>query len=605
VQTTSFFSGLSADERDLVLSRLSPRRFPAESILLAEGDGPSLMYAILDGTADILIHDRGGKLHRITSVGKGDTVGEMSLLTGDPVSATVRATSDIEVMMLTEVDLERALELFPALYRNLGAILSERLAQSNRRILRERAGVVTTLIDRGAPPILGYALACSVAWHARKSTVLLRVADGDVPDALAALGSSMDAPDSFPIPGFSARHDPAPGARLFFATTTGAFAPERRDLTIQLLRESFDYVILQYAGIEPPESPATRTLMLVSTGTTIPRLTSGGNWSTIQAWDGSSKLFGANTSGVLRVPELTSHDERAIATGRLPNSSHAGGALGWAARDLTRLKVGLALGAGSIKGYAHVGVLRALERLGLPIDCLAGTSVGAAVGATYALGHSPEQVAEMLDNVGGSAFRLKLPTSSVLSMSGVRDGVQRVGGNSRFEDLPKPLGIVAADIASGSEVIFTRGLLWPAVLASMAIPGIYPPQRIGDHLLVDGGVLNPVPSSVAAGLGADMVIAVKLASRNVSEPLDIEGEEIGGKSISVVQAIMRAIEMMQGKIVTDTANAATILIEPDFGSLSGWGLRSFKQGRRYIEAGEAAAEAALPRLAATLPWLRS
>ena len=82
-------------------------------------------------------------------------------------------------------------------------------------------------------------------------------------------------------------------------------------------------------------------------------------------------------------------------------------------------------------------------------------------------------------------------------MAGVREGVQRVGGNSRFEDLPKPLGIVSADIASGREVIFTRGLLWPAVLASMAIPGIYPPQRIGEHILVDGGVLKRRLSLVA------------------------------------------------------------------------------------------------------------
>jgi len=143
------------------------------------------------------------------------------------------------------------------------------------------------------------------------------------------------------------------------------------------------------------------------------------------------------------------------------------------------------------------------------------------------------------------------------------------------------------------------------VLASMAIPGIYPSQRIREHVLVDGGVLNPVPSSVAAGLGADMVIAVKLATRDDADPLELESGMIEGKSISVVQAIMRSIEMMQGKIVTNTANAATILIEPNFGESGGWGLRSFKQGRRLIDAGEASAEAALPRLEATLPWLRA
>lgn len=599
MEPTSFFSGISSDERAAILSRLTPRRFPADSILLAEGDGPSLMYAILDGSAEILIRDRSGKLHRIAGVGAGDTVGEMSLLTGDPISATVRATSDISVAVLTEIELSRILEEYPALYRNLGALLSERLAQSNRRMLRERAGVVTTLLTRRAPVLLSYALAGSVAWHSRKPTALVRIASGEPPEMLARLGQHISSADDLQAP-----EQPNGGAKLLLATTDGPLAGERRAQTIQRLQELFDHVLVEYIDHEPPDvsGPALR---LVSPSETAPRPTTGERWNTIQAWNNAGRQHGADASGVLRIPELTAADEDALSGGWLPYTTPAGAALGWAARDLTKLKVGLALGAGSIRGYAHVGVLRVLERLGLPIDCLAGTSIGAAVASTYALGNGPERLAEVLDDVGSSAFRLTLPRNSVLSMSGVREGVQRVGGNARFEDLPRPLGVVAADIVTGREIVFTRGLLWPAVLASMAIPGIYPSQRIGEHVLVDGGVLNPVPSSVAAGLGADMVIAVKLATRDDAEPMEIEGREIEGKSISVVQAIMRAIEMMQGKIVTDTANAATILIEPDFGESAGWGLRSFKQGRRYIDAGEAAAEAALPRLEATLPWLRA
>ena len=598
MESTSFFSGITADERAAILSRMTPRRFPAGSILLAEGDGPSLMYAILDGSADILIRDRSGQHHRIASVSAGDTVGEMSLLTGDPISATVRAASDISVAVLTELELQRILEDYPVLYRNLGALLSERLAQSNRRMLRERAGVVTTMLARQAPALLGYALASSVAWHARKSTVLARVASGEPPDMLARLGQRINSADDLQAP-----EQPDGGVKLMLATTDGAFAIERRALTIQRLQQLFDHVLIEYVDHDPPET-ANQTLHLVGTNTTVPLSTSGERWSTIQAWNDFGRQHGADAGGVLRVPELTAADEDALAGGWLPYTTPAGAALGWAARDLTKLKVGLALGAGSIRGYAHVGVLRVLERIGLPIDCLAGTSIGAAVASTYALGHGPERLSEVLDDVGSSAFRLTLPRNSVLSMSGVREGVQRVGGNARFEELTRPLGVMAADIVTGREIVFTRGLLWPAVLASMAIPGIYPSQRIGEHVLVDGGVLNPVPSSVAASLGADMVIAVKLATRDDAEPLALEAGVIEGKSISVVQAIMRSIEMMQGKIVTDTANAATILIEPNFGESGGWGLRSFKQGRRFIDAGEASAEAALPRLEATLPWLR-
>jgi NTE family protein len=599
METTSFFSGLTSDERATILGRLTPRRFPADSILLAEGDGPSLMYAILDGSADILIRDRSGKLHRIASVGTGDTVGEMSLLTGDPISATVRATSEISVAVLTEIELQRILEDYPVLYRNLGALLSGRLAESNRRTLRERAGVVTTLVTQRAPALLGYALAGSVAWHTRKPTVYVRVASSEPPGLLARLGRRIDSNDDLQPP-----ERPDDGAKVLLASTERAFGAEQRGQTIQRLQEIYDHVLIEYVDHAPPEAGG-RTIRLISPSETTPRLTPGERWNAIQAWNNAGRQHGADAGGVLRVPEMTTADADALAGGWLPYTTPAGAALGWAARDLTKLKVGLALGAGSIRGYAHVGVLRVLERIGLPIDCLAGTSIGAAVASTYALGHGPDRLAEVLDDVGSSAFRLTLPRSSVLSMSGVRDGVQRIGGNARFEDLTRPLGVVAADIVTGREIVFTRGLLWPAVLASMAIPGIYPSQRIGEHVLVDGGVLNPVPSSVAASLGADMVIAVKLATRDDADPLELESGMIEGKSISVVQAIMRSIEMMQGKIVTNTANAATILIEPNFGESGGWGLRSFKQGRRLIDAGEASAEAALPRLEATLPWLRA
>jgi NTE family protein len=147
--------------------------------------------------------------------------------------------------------------------------------------------------------------------------------------------------------------------------------------------------------------------------------------------------------------------------------------------------------------------------------------------------------------------------------------------------------------------VFRRGPVWRALLASMSIPGIYPPQRFGRFLLVDGGVLNPVPSNVAAAMGADVVIAVKLAWQY---PQSVE--KAPGRTPSVIETILRSFEAMEHRLSADTAAAATIQIEPVFPDPAGMGLRRFRRGRRYEPYGEAAAEAALPRITAALPWLR-
>jgi NTE family protein len=191
----------------------------------------------------------------------------------------------------------------------------------------------------------------------------------------------------------------------------------------------------------------------------------------------------------------------------------------------------------------------------------------------------------------------------VLSNNGLRASLQVVGQDKRIEDLQTPLAITAADITSGREIVFRRGLLWPAVLASMALPGVYPPQCIGPYTLVDGGVLNPVPSNVAADMGADTVIAVRLAARSGLGADYPESRESAGRVPTMYHTITRSIEMMQSKISADTAAAATILIEVNFEDVARVGLRRWAEGRRYIPLGEAAVEAALPRMIAALPWI--
>jgi NTE family protein len=222
----------------------------------------------------------------------------------------------------------------------------------------------------------------------------------------------------------------------------------------------------------------------------------------------------------------------------------------------------------------------------------------------YALGYRPEALADAMDRVSAASVRPTFPLRSLLSSSGMRAGLRRLDVRARFEDMPVPLAIVGADVVTGQEVVFRRGLLWQAVLASQSIPGIFPPQPIGPYMVVDGGVINPVPTNVLAQMGADIVIGVRLASAPPAAAVEAEAVEASGRAPSVLQTILRSIDIMQSKISIESAAAATILIEPVLENSPGMGLRSFRQGRRYIAVGEAAAAAALPRITAALPWLR-
>ncbi len=180
-----------------------------------------------------------------------------------------------------------------------------------------------------------------------------------------------------------------------------------------------------------------------------------------------------------------------------------------------RLKIGLALGSGAARGWAHIGVLRALEEVGIEPDIICGTSIGAAVGAAY--------LTDQLDELQAWAQKM-----GWLGMLGIIDLTFRRGGlvaaekaferfyndrtDVRIEDLPRPFAAVATDLSTGREIWLRDGPLLPAVLASAAMPGLFPAVRHDHHWLVDGALVNPVPVSLCRALGADVVVAVNLNS---------------------------------------------------------------------------------------------
>ncbi|NMH61041.1 patatin-like phospholipase RssA [Alteromonas ponticola] len=179
------------------------------------------------------------------------------------------------------------------------------------------------------------------------------------------------------------------------------------------------------------------------------------------------------------------------------------------------MKIGLALGAGAARGWTHIGVIEALEKIGVPIDVVSGCSIGAYVGAAYTSGRLQEL----------KEWSCSLTEWQVLSLMGVGWGRGGLATGDKvfkklseefcaptFEEMNKPLAVVATDLYSGREVVFKRGDVGTSIQASCAIPGLFSPVPYDDRWLVDGAVVNPVPVNLCRQMGADFVIAVNLDS---------------------------------------------------------------------------------------------
>lgn len=220
---------------------------------------------------------------------------------------------------------------------------------------------------------------------------------------------------------------------------------------------------------------------------------------------------------------------------------------------MARKKIGLALGGGVAKGLGHIGVIRALLELGVPIDCVAGTSSGSVVGALLAAAMTPDQIEAI-----AKATRWRDLVKPVIPRLGLLDGgrlehlLVKVLGDRRIEDLALPFACVATDIVTGEEVVIRTGPLAPAIRASCSMPGFFTPVEIDGRLLVDGGVVDNVPVDVARSLGADFVIAVDVSGRIDATPFNR----------NILGVLLRSYEIMLHEKRAIEAKGASVLIQP-------------------------------------------
>lgn len=177
------------------------------------------------------------------------------------------------------------------------------------------------------------------------------------------------------------------------------------------------------------------------------------------------------------------------------------------------MEIILALGGGGIKGVAHIGLLDCLDQAGIKVRAIAGSSIGGLIGAVYAAGYSPKEITAILESLNPNRFYTRLPGDgpSLLGYTGLAEALVEMLGNTEFGDLKIPFACSAVNIRNRQEIILAEGRVVDAVLATIAVPGIFPPKIRGEEELIDGAILNPVPVGLARSLNPGLpVVAVVL-----------------------------------------------------------------------------------------------
>lgn len=246
-------------------------------------------------------------------------------------------------------------------------------------------------------------------------------------------------------------------------------------------------------------------------------------------------------------------------------------------------RLGLALGGGAARGFAHIGVIQVLEENGIKVDLVAGTSAGSLVAALYASGKGGKEMQTLAEGMDeGAITDWSFPLRGLIRGEALARFIRDKTAGRGIEQMALPLGIVATDLSDGSAILFRSGDTGTAVRASSAVPAVFQPVKIGQREYVDGGLVAPVPVRFAREMGAQFIVAVDITSPPEKDP---PGDAF--------RMLMQTFSIMGRSINTFELRDADVVIRP---RLDGVGSADFTARRRAIQAGREAAQAMLPLL---------
>ncbi len=535
-----FFSDLSDDVLSAIEKYCRREHYGRGELVFAEGDFGDRMYIIQSGQVKV-VSERNGSERIFSYLNPGNFFGETALLTGEPRNASIRVVIDSDLISLGRQELQELIEQYPTIAVEISRELSRRLTRQIQTPVQQEELNIVAVVGQQAP-----ALAEQVAALTGEEVFLFDLGGlGSMPVDQTALSQG--------------------GVQL---------ARGGQNLTADELPARLSSLVQEYYWVmlAIPLRPSLLTIKAIDLADV-----------TIQLADTPERWL---TQAATRTFMVVKPEPKRIA--RL-------------ARKIARRQVGLALSSGGARGLAHIGVLDVFERERIPVDIMATASMGSIVGALYASGATIDEminVARLMRRQtnfisGFPMWDLGLPPRSGL-VRGNRtlEYFRKIFQDKKFEELDIPLTIVTCDVITGEEVLFDSGAVADAVRASMSIIGVFEPAKIGDHFLVDGGTVNPVPTSVLIDKQADIVIASSVIP-GLPERMHRKEQLKTGKAPNVVSIILGAIEIMESEIIRQRSDAIDVLITPDVAQFT---TLEYARADEIIEVGRAAAERALPQI---------
>ncbi|HLX41005.1 MAG TPA: cyclic nucleotide-binding and patatin-like phospholipase domain-containing protein [Ktedonobacteraceae bacterium] len=680
------FRNLQAHETAAITACLRPVSFKSGTSVLRRGIWHGQLYIVVSGLVSVLVQEgvENEQLQYLPSniiaqLGPGECFGEMSLITGDPPSATVRAERDTVLWSLTHRDFMNLISMCPTLLHNMNTILTRRLVRMNHYIpsLQTAEKVWLALVETPNNPLersLARHIADALAVRSRKRVLLIDMSEQDAAENLlyATYGGQLRpgllecardrnmlqyhraptvTPDGWYYPAITTLRTPS-------AHESSAVQEVSLDLMTGILSvlddfaRYYDYLLLVTSGRTPPalmESVAaycSRAMLFISAtmvdkvgkqndrryaeNATVPPLTtllsaaSSRPCSLFVAHVPERPTIGVQDSYTRQLDHNVTHlltsdmflldqcwKQQKMLNQLAPQAALTT-AVDFVARHIAHQTVGLAFGGGGARGFAHLGMLKQLLCSNIPVDYVAACSIGIIAPSMYLLGKSFAESEALFLDIQRHIVRWRLSRTSILSNRGLKRQLLQHCGNVCFEDLTRPFAIVAVDLVTRAEVIVDRGPLWQAALASISLPGIFPPVEIGEYLLVDAGIHDPVPVRPVRRMGADILLALDLHGH---EPLSIKNatswlgteERAFTKRLTkrphiphIVDILARSYEIGMTTISMHSNYEADVVIRPRTLDVS---LLQFSKGPRLIAAGQEAVEEALPSLQKLLPWL--
>ncbi len=558
------FSGLSTEELTQIGQQLHFVRKRKSEIVCTEGEPSDSMYIIETGQVRVVSDVETEKIV-LAYLGPGSHFGEMGLLTGEARSAGIVVSIDAELLVLTKELFDKLLADYPTIALTVSRVLAQRLRKADTQVFANKKYQIVGL--RGTD---GLELAKTIVQQVGSPVVILDIlADNSI----------------------------APNLKLNLENP--------RQMVSMIADEVGLFPVALHVSDGQFNEAVSRLLDQGGFEYALVRLPSAGREATEAATQAMDAILLVGGTSAAWVSEVAVGKLWRISNASRPNLARM-------ARRITRRSVGLALSSGAGHGLAHIGVIKVLEAAGIPIDLVAGTSMGSLIGALMVAGvpkSDPNRVGlngEELTTWAGEMARrgnprtgwrywdITLPRQGILRGHSTTNWVRELTHDARFEDLDIPLYIVAAEVYQGREVILSSGSISDAVRASTSIPGLFVPHFLNGEYLTDGGAVNPVPCSPLDEAGADIIIA-----SNTIPPIEerayrsVRKKKGTKQAPSIFETVFSMREVSESLVALLKTKPYSVLISPKVGMYNSFEVDKY---REFIKAGEEATEAEISRI---------